>query len=284
MIGKQVDCLGNGFVRLVDAMPREEGAGDAAIVQAARVSYGLGTKIPKEDRDLIRYLLRHRHTTPLEMCEFKFHCKMPIFIARQWIRHRTANVNEISGRYSELPNEFYFPSADNVRTQSKTNKQGTDAPIDAAIAQEFIEDLEDTAKASYALYEGFIESGIAKELARMILPLNLMTEWYWKIDLHNLLHFLSLRCDSHAQREIQVYGNAMLELVKPFVPWTIEAWEDYHPLRNAMLLTAIEIQALQNWINDLPLEEINKLMPIATENKREQNEWKVKAEKLGVKL
>src|SRR4051812_42453855 len=197
----EVKVHDHGLVALLDVMPRFAPAGktaDFAIVQAARVSYGAGTKQVNEDRGLIRYLLRHRHTTPLEMVEFKFHHVMPIFVARQWIRHRTASVNEYSARYSVVQDRFYRPSIENVRKQSTTNRQGGDERMDAATAQEFLNWL-DSVEKNYERYEQLIEKGVSRELARIALPVSVYTEWYWKIDLHNLLHFLSLRMDEHAQ-------------------------------------------------------------------------------------
>ena len=237
---------------------------------------GDGTKTLNEDRGLIRYLLRHRHTTPLEMVEFKFCCKMPIFIARQWIRHRTANVNEYSGRYSLIKDEYYLPEIENVRKQSKTNKQGGNELSEFKDAEAFVLDLEEKCKLAYINYSDSIELGISREQARMFLPLNYYTEWYWKIDLHNLLHFLALRCDSHAQQEIQVYGNAMLELIKPVVPITIEAWEDYHPMRGGMLLTKLEIDCI---MKSMKYQEIdtNKIS-----NDRERKEFENKLHRLGL--
>ncbi|MFM9996149.1 MAG: FAD-dependent thymidylate synthase, partial [Phycisphaerales bacterium] len=217
----EVKIHDHGFVALTDAMPRLVPRGqtaDAAIVQAARVSYGQGTKKVNEDRGLIRYLLRHRHTTPFEMVEFKFHHVMPIFVARQWIRHRTANVNEYSARYSVVKDRFYRPSVEGVRQQSKTNRQGGEGPADVSTAEDFLRYLEETERAQYAGYEKALEGGIARELARIGLPLSVYTEWYWKIDLHNLLHFLSLRMDPHAQQEIRDYANAMFALIQPIVP------------------------------------------------------------------
>lgn len=214
--------LDHGFVRLVDVM-----GDDAAIVQAARVSYGAGTETPSTDRDLIRYLLRHWHTSPFEMCEIKLHCKMPIFIARQWIRHRTANVNEMSGRYSVLPEEFYVPVPASICYQSTTNKQGRSGPVDAITADQFAELLEDQCRRAFANYRGACDDEIARETARIGLPLATYTEWYWKIDLHNLMHFLRLRIDSHAQEEIRAYGRAIGEIVKAWAPVAWEAFEDY---------------------------------------------------------
>lgn len=260
----------HGLVALVDVMPRLCPVGktaDFAIVQAARVSYGEGTKMVSEDRGLIRYLARHRHTTPFEMVEFKFHHVMPIFIARQWIRHRTANVNEYSARYSIVRDRFYRPSADYIRKQSTTNAQGRGDEVEPATAQQFLDYL-DRSEALYTEYEKIAEAGVARETARIGLPVSAYTEWYWKIDLHNLLHFLSLRMHSHAQQEIQDYATAMFELIRPIVPVAAEAFLDYH--HNAMHLTALEIEAIKSG------------QPLATQNKRESAEWEAKKAKLGL--
>lgn len=260
----------HGLIALVDVMPRLVPVGttaDSAIVQAARVSYGQGTKKVSEDRGLIRYLLRHRHTTPLEMIEFKFHVVMPMFIARQWIRHRTANVNEYSARYSVVPDRFYIPSIDNVRAQSTSNRQGGDQPVDIGTAQEFLNWLGEC-EAQYERYQSQLDKGVTRELARIGLPVNAYTEWYWKCDLHNILHFLSLRMDSHAQQEIRDFANAMYALIQPIVPITAEAFLDYR--LDAMQLTRLEIQAIQTG------------QPIATENKREAAEWEAKKARLGL--
>lgn len=226
--------LDHGFVRVVDYMGT-----DSAIVQAARVSYGKGTKKVNEDAGLINYLLRHRHTTPFEMCEIKFHIKLPIFIARQWIRHRTANVNEYSGRYSIMDKEFYIPDPEQLASQSRLNHQGRGDVLEGAEAQRVLQLLRQDATQVYGHYEEMLnmdadekildenKSGLARELARMNLSLNYYTQWYWKIDLHNLLHFLSLRADSHAQYEIRVYAEAMLEVLKAWVPITYAAFMDY---------------------------------------------------------
>lgn len=279
---RTIKCLDHGHVRIVDVMPRlvpvEQKTADFAIVQAARVSYGDGTKSINEDRGLIRYLMRHVHTTPFEMIEFKFHCKMPVFIARQWIRHRTANVNEYSGRYSVMKDEFYFPDIDNIREQSSLNKQGGDNQMQSNKSQEILNNIEQICKLSYEKYENALNSGLSREQARMILPLNLYTEWYWKIDLHNLFHFLSLRCDSHAQWEIRVFAEAMLNLIKPIVPLSVEAWEDYHDHRGAKKLTRLEIEAIKNSLKD------KKVSQIKSDNKREQSEWQEKINFLGLKL
>ncbi len=231
---KPFHVLDHGFVRLIDYM-----GDDSAITQAARVSYGKGTKTVNTDTGLIRYLLRHRHTTPFEMVEAKFHIKMPIFVARQWIRHRTANVNEYSARYSILDKEYYIPTEENLGVQSKQNHQGRGDVLTGSEAAEVLEILKEDAERTYANYEYMMNEnregeaidesrqGLARELARMNLTLNTYTQWYWKIDLHNLLHFLALRADSHAQYEIRVYAEAMLEMIKAWLPITYQAFQDY---------------------------------------------------------
>ncbi|MBX3363728.1 MAG: FAD-dependent thymidylate synthase [Phycisphaeraceae bacterium] len=271
----------HGFLALVDAMPRlvpEGQTADSAVVQAARVSYGQGTKKVHEDRGLIRYLLRHRHTTPFEMIEFKFHVAMPIFVARQWIRHRTANVNEYSARYSILPDRFYIPSIDEVRKQSRANRQGgedifkLDAAAELKTAEQFIAYLNQVEQL-YAQYRDLTEQGVSRELARIGLPVNVYTEWYWKCDLHNVLRFLSLRLDAHAQAEIRAYAAAMLALIEPIVPLTVEAWRDYE--LESMRLTRLEIEAIRSLRNGGTGE-------IASDNQREKAEWAAKCAALGL--
>lgn len=235
LLGKKLPVLDHGFIRVIDYM-----GDDNAVVQAARVSYGKGTKKVNEDRGLIFYLMRHQHTTPFEMCELKLHVKLPIFIARQWIRHRTASVNEYSARYSVLNKEFYLPDAKVVAPQSATNKQGRQENDQASIdSQRIMEILKDDAELCYLHYQEMLNQdsngnpidsnkiGIARELARMNLNLNYYTEWYWKINLHNLLHFLALRIDPHAQYEIRVYAELILDIVKKWVPITYEAFMEY---------------------------------------------------------
>ena len=217
-----IKCLDKGFVRLVDSM-----GGDDAIVQAARVSYGQGTSKVSQDRGLIRYLMRHRHTTPFEMVEFKFHCKMPIFVARQWVRHRTANINEYSLRYSEARDEFYYPEPENIQFQSALNKQGRSGEVPPELKQKVLEYFKENSERSFALYQELNEAGVARELARSLLPVNIYTEWYWKNDLHNLLHFIGLRSDGHAQYEIRVFSDAMAHYVKEKAPFAWEAYQDY---------------------------------------------------------
>ncbi|MEM9796067.1 MAG: FAD-dependent thymidylate synthase [Pseudomonadota bacterium] len=218
--------LDHGFIRVIDYM-----GDDSAITQAARVSYGRGTKAVSNDEGLIRYLMRHWHSTPFEMCEIKLHVKLPVFVARQWIRHRTANVNEYSARYSILDREFYIPEPDALAAQSTTNNQGRGAALEGEEAQRVLDWLRDDSTRAYDHYEAMIsddgQQGLARELARMNLPANIYTQWYWKVDLHNLFHFLRLRADSHAQMEIRVYAERLCEIVKDWVPFAYAAFEDY---------------------------------------------------------
>ena len=235
LLYEALPVLDHGFVRVIDYM-----GDDSAVVQAARVSYGTGTRKVREDTGLIRYLLRHRHTTPFEMCEIKFHVKLPIFVARQWIRHRTANVNEYSARYSILDNEFYLPAPEHLAAQSTANRQGRGKVLEGAEAARVLDVLRDDAERAHAHYVEMLNedddgeviddsrTGLARELARMNLSLGFYTQWYWKTDLHNLLHFLSLRADNHAQYEIRAYADVMLEKVlKAWVPSTYAAFMDY---------------------------------------------------------
>ena len=233
LLYEPIPVLDHGFIRVIDYM-----GDDAAVVQAARVSYGAGTKKIREDAGLINYLMRHRHTSPFEMCELKIHVKMPIFVARQWIRHRVANLNEVSGRYSVLDNEFYMPETGNLAAQARTNRQGRGDVLTATEAARVLEILRDDATRSYTHYEEMLNEidgqivdperqGLARELARMNLPVSLYTQLYWKIDLHNLLHFLNLRAAPHAQYEIRMYADALLDVVKQWVPLTFAAFTDY---------------------------------------------------------
>ncbi len=229
MLYEALPVLDHGFVRVVDYM-----GDDAAVVQAARVSYGRGTRRVSEDMGLIRYLMRHRHSTPFEMCEIKYHVKLPIFVARQWIRHRTANVNEISARYSILDREFYLPAPEHLAVQSTDNRQGRGTVLSGDEADAVLGLLRDDAEQTYATYAHLLNEdadpgrpALARELARMNLTLNTYTQWYWKADLHNLLGFLALRADSHAQYEIRAYADAMLQTVAAWVPQTYAAFLDY---------------------------------------------------------
>ncbi len=234
LLFEAVPVLDHGFVRVVDYM-----GDDAAIVQAARVSYGRGTRAANEDKGLIRYLMRHRHSTPFEMCEIKFHVKLPIFVARQWIRHRTANVNEYSARYSILDREFYLPAPEHLAAQSAVNRQGRGEILQGEEAARVLDLLREDATRNYDHYLEMLNedeqgtkrdesrAGLARELARMNLTLNAYTQWYWKTDLHNLFHFLSLRADSHAQYEIRAYAEAMMGMAEAWVPIAAGAFRDY---------------------------------------------------------
>nr|WP_148205702.1 FAD-dependent thymidylate synthase [Neorickettsia risticii] len=221
-LGESYQVFDKGFIRVVDYM-----GNDQAIVQAARVSYGKGTKTVNQDRGLIHYLMRHGHTTPFEMCEIKFHVKMPIFVARQWIRHRTANVNEYSARYSIVEEEFYIPEIDKVCYQSATNSQGRGDRLEQEFAQEFCDFLTKSNSSTYDEYTRFIRKGLAREIARIGMPLNTYTEMYWKVDLHNLFHFLKLRSHQGAQYEIRKYAEVMEEIVSSWVPMAYEAFLEY---------------------------------------------------------
>ena len=228
---KAIDVLDHGFVRVIDYM-----GDDSAICQAARVSYGKGTKSVQNDEGLIRYLMRHWHSTPFEMCEIKLHVKLPVFVARQWIRHRTANVNEYSARYSILDREFYIPEPSQLAAQSVINNQGRGEALTGDEAARVLEILKGDAARTYDHYaemigeidaNGDAKQGLARELARMNLPANIYTQWYWKVDLHNLFHFLRLRADAHAQYEIRVYADAICQVVADWVPAAYGAFEDY---------------------------------------------------------
>lgn len=277
----KIECLDHGFVRLVDVMPRvveddDIPTGDHAIVRAARVSYGKGTKTVNEDRGLIRYLMRHLHTTPFEMVEVSFHCKMPIFVARQWIRHRTASVNEYSGRYSIMSPDFYVPEIERIQNQSKTNNQGTAEDGSLSLSTQIIIQNKMIAEQQSAQdhYENYISADVARELARNNLPVSNYTEWYWKIDLKNLFHFLSLRLDSHAQYEIRVFAEAIYEFIKPMFPFACEAFEDYQ-LQGCRISKAEKgiISSLLNQDSDI----INDYLENdKTLSKREKDEFKKK--------
>ena len=281
-----IPVLDHGFIRVVDYM-----GDDGAIVQAARVSYGRGTRRLSNDRGLIRYLMRNRHTSPFEMCEIKLHVKLPIFVARQWIRHRTASVNEYSARYSILDREFYIPSEDVIAQQSNTNRQGRGDSLDSSDAVYVQSILQEDANQAYDHYEELLNerpncepdnpsrAGLARELARINLSLNYYTQWYWKVDLHNLMNFLSLRAEEHAQYEIRVYAETILEkIVKPWVPLTLEAFRDYR--LNSHLLSEQAISVVRTMIagvsEDLePLRERSGMAP---------REWRELMETLEIEL
>ncbi|MBM4364111.1 MAG: FAD-dependent thymidylate synthase [Deltaproteobacteria bacterium] len=242
ILGLYFPVLDHGFVSLVDYMGT-----DACIERAARVSYGYGTRQTSQTRGLLRYLRRHAHTTPSEMVELKFHCCMPMFIARQWIRHRTANVNEYSGRYSLLPMLFYTPPEEQLTRQSRSNHQGRGKePLEASVREGALARWEAVRSASRGAYEWLTEADLARELARIDLPLSTYTQWYWKIDLHNLLHFLTLRVDTHAQWEIQEYGRVMAGMLKRVAPLSYEAWIDYDVCGGR--LSRMELAALRRLV------------------------------------
>jgi len=269
---KPFKVLDHGFVRVIDYM-----GDDSSIVQAARVSYGKGTKKLNQDKNLINYLLSHRHTTPFEMNEIKFHIKLPIFVARQWIRHRTANVNEYSARYSILDNEFYIPKANDVKPQSQLNNQGREGEIEKDLKKHYLSLIKENAKINFSSYKHLLNVdedgntldqkrlGIARELARMVLPLSSYTQWYWKIDLHNLMHFLALRFDDHAQYEIRVYAKVMLDLVKKWVPLTYDAF-----IRNRVNSLTLSSEAIEY----LKMKIKNKKSSKTKINKRELDNLK----------
>lgn len=253
ILGHAYPVLDHGFIRVIDYM-----GNDDAIVQAARVSYGSGTKSLNDDEGLIRYLMRHWHSTPFEMCEIKLHVKLPVFVARQWIRHRTANVNEYSARYSILDREFYIPEASQIAKQSKTNKQGREEDVDDMSADEVREILRHDANRAYDSYETMLDEegyGVARELARMNLPANIYTQWYWKTDLHNLFHFLRLRADSHAQWEIRQYADTLCDLTQRWVPFAYRAFCDYR--KNAVSFSAQEMDHLWNLVDWSDKREYN---------------------------
>jgi thymidylate synthase (FAD) len=238
-LGLPIAVLDHGFVRVIDYM-----GDDAAIVQAARVSYGGGTKTKSDDTGLIRYLLRHDHTTPFEMCEIKLHVKMPIFVARQWVRHRTASINEVSGRYSVLPGEFYVPLPSDVMAQSTTNKQGRDGAVSEETVADFRKRVAKILSGNMTAYATSVEEGIARELARIVFPLAGYTEFYWKIDLHNLMRFMRLRSDSHAQMEIRAYSKVLETIVKMWCPIAYSAWQDYQ--KDSVRFSSREVAALRH--------------------------------------
>lgn len=255
-LGREISVLNHGFIRLVDYM-----GDDHSIVEAARVSYGQGTRSVRDDRALIRYLLSHAHTTPFEMAEIKLHVKLPIFVARQWIRHRTASVNEYSARYSILDREFYVPDEGAVAAQSRSNRQGRGEPLPPEEAAEAVRRMSENAERAYVDYETLLAdethegdgaSGLARELARAVLPVSYYTQWFWKVDLHNLLRFLELRLDEHAQWEIRQYAEAIASLVRDWVPLTWEAFSDYR--LEAATLSGPALKVVRSWLSGDPVE------------------------------
>ena len=246
ILDKEFPVLDKGFVRLVDYF-----GGDQRIVQSARVSYGEGTKSVSQDGALIDYLLRHQHTSPFEQVVMTFHVKMPIFVARQWVRHRTGRMNEVSGRYSIMKEEFYVPEAEKVAPQSKDNKQGrASEAFDSETANKIINQLEEGQKSAYENYSELLDAGLAREIARINLPLSLYTEFYWEMDLHNLFHFLKLRLDSHAQYEIRVYAEVMLEMCKKEAPMATESFINHQ--NNGVNFSGEEMDALRAILDGKP--------------------------------
>jgi thymidylate synthase (FAD) len=245
-VGRTISCLDKGFVILDDFFGTDE-----TIVRSARISTGTGVKTPEEDRKLIRYMMKHHHHTPFEMISFRFHCKMPILTARQWVRHRTSKINEKSARYSKLNNEAYLPEASQMRKQSTINKQGRGETIDKA--EGMLATLKADQEQVFKHYDEYIEEDLARELARLNLPVSTYTEWYWKMDLRNLFHFLQLRLDSHAQYEIRVYAEAIYEMIKPIVPVACEAFEDY--ILKAHTFSREEMDILKELVNTEILKE-----------------------------
>ena len=246
LLDQEIQVLDKGFVRLVDYMGNDE-----RIVQAARVSYGEGTKITRKSDALIDYLLQHRHTSPFEHVVLELHCKLPVFVARQWIRHRTARVNEISGRYSVMKEEFYLPPEAQVSFQSEDNKQGrSTTEVPPALRQKVLDLLRKDHGSAYATYQELIKDGIAKELARICLPLSMYTEWYWQMDLHNLFHFIALRADSHAQWEIQEYARVIARIAQAIAPAAYAAFERH--MLQSRTFSADELDALRVMLDGKP--------------------------------
>ena len=250
-LGETLDIHDLGFIRLVDYM-----GNDDSVVQMARVSYGNGTKSVNEDSALIRYLMRHDHTSPFEACEIKLHVKCPIFVARQWIRHRTASVNEYSGRYSVMANEFYFPNHEDIMGQSSTNKQGSGKEISDDVRGLVRTGMDTVMKGAFDIYDCMLKMGVAREMARTVLPLSTYTEFYWKIDLHNLLHFIRLRADEHAQEQIRVYAEAIEKIVKMWVPLTYDAYLNYR--KNAVKFSHEEMQFIRQAVDVFGVHQIEQ--------------------------
>lgn len=263
-------------------MPMAESSSlDSAIVQAARISTGAGLKTPAEDRSLIRYLMRNRHTSPFEMVELKFHLKMPIFVARQWMRHRMASINEYSGRYTEVKDECFIPRDNDIRTQSFVNKQGSDLlDFPGTEAEDFVSEAQILYQKAYAAYTEAVSSGIAREQARIILPQSMYTEFYWKIDLHNFMHFVKLRADKHAQLEIQEFAKACSTLVAPLVPEAWQAFQDY--IQFSETFSKAELSAIRAALAKL---EGAKLLEVSTPDfgKSERLEFEAKLRRLGLR-
>lgn len=266
---RPIKCLDHGFVYLVDYM-----GNDFSVSEAASTSYGQGTKKVSTADTLIRYLRRHVHTTPSEMVEVKFHCKMPIVVARQWIRHRTANVNEYSGRYSEMIDEFYLPELENIQPQAKDNKQGRSGELPLEVREEVQRRLKTGYERQYADYKWFLDMGVAREIARFGLPVANYTQWYWKIDFHNLMHFLHLRLDGHAQYEIRVFGEAMARIIKDAYPLSYQAFEDYKLYSISFSRLELDVLSHNQW--PMSIDHATTLIESSFSNKRERAEFLAK--------
>jgi thymidylate synthase (FAD) len=265
LIGKKFDVLDQGYVILRDVM-----GDDQSIVNAARISYQQGTRKVSEDAGLIDHLMRHRHTSPFEMPVLRFQVKLPIFVERQWVRHRTCSMNEMSGRYSEMPEEFYVPEVDVVRAQSKTNKQGREEPLHIAFVGKFIDRVVNTGEGAFKNYKASLDLDVARELARIQLPLGTYTEKVWQMNLHNLLHFLKLRTDSHAQWEIQQYANVIEGIVAEFFPLTYGSWKNH--VKDAVILSHDEMGLIRLLMDDLKpeaVEDLFSVLPISKSRKLE---------------
>jgi thymidylate synthase (FAD) len=239
---KIYNVLDQGFIRVVDLMGTDD-----SIVQSARISYGKGTKSLQDDRNLIRYLMRHRHTSPFEMCEIKVHVKAPIFVVRQWVRHRTANFNEYSARYSEMNDHFYYPGMDMLQKQSSINKQGGTGSFDPEEYEEVISSMKQVCDSAYSTYQKLLSMNVARETARCVLPVNIYTEFYWKIDAHNFMHFLRLRCEENSQQEIRAYALILRDIFKEWMPITHEAFMDYSV--KSRTYSVIEAELLEQCID-----------------------------------
>lgn len=261
MSDQAINVHRKGFVRLADRM-----GGDESICRAARTSYGKGTRSISDDRSLIRFLVRHEHSTPLEFVQVVLHMRLPVFVARQLMRHRAGTFTECSARYSEVPDTFFVP--DEVRAQSTANRQGSEGLVDSCEGSAFREAAGRICDAAHSVYTSALEAGVAREQARIVLPVSMMTDLYWSVNLRNLLHFLRLRCDSHAQAEMRDYANAIYEITRPIAPLAFEAFDDY--VRDAVTLTRPEVESLRSG------------QPIATNNKREASEWEAKKKLLGL--
>lgn len=265
-----ISVLDKGFVKLVSHM-----GDDSSIAKAARVSYAKGTKSVQDDENLIRYLWRNKHTSPFEMVTFTFHIKLPIFVSNQWVRHRTWSFNQISGRYSEMPDEFYVPDEDKVTKQNPNNKQGgTDEYVGPKDQDGWSNVFKQEQSAARSQYEEYLSTGMRRELARINLPLSQYTEMYATVDLHNLLHFLRLRLDHHAQYEIRVYAESILNIIRDIVPVTVKAFEDY--TLNSLTLSGVEVEALRDFVSNGCVENLEKLCEKFFKNKRESNEFNSK--------